>query len=245
MIRYRNFTAAWLLFWLLLGTAPLAAQEMSPSWRQIGGHPLTIYVTQDGRYELYPATAAPSTGSLHLRYADCTLTSPGWREELGATAGWRPIAQAPVQGHGLAVDPWRVVTSMSAACDTRPLQVQTVANYVEGDTFFHLSVNACGGVAGQDVAVGILTQSHGGRGHSLEGESTAVFDSQGCATFRMLWDYNAPPQAPLALEMFTSSATPGRDATATWGVPLIFASFVALTLAWLAVMRPKRVKSEK
>jgi hypothetical protein len=118
--------------------------------------------------------------------------------------------------------------------------VQTVASYADGESFFHLTLNVCGGRAGLPLTLGLLTEGGHVRTPQLAAESTVVLDAQGCATFRILWDYAAPPQVPLVLQMATTTAVPGRDAITTWGVPLVFFGFALLTGAWLWVMRPNK-----
>lgn len=219
-----------------------------PHLRLIEGKPLTISITDDGRYQMtfsdvhnFPAHA---TGALYLWYDGCEFVPQTTPLSGPSLAAWAPLAQSEVAGDGTPALPWRVSTRMQATCEQgiemQQLFVESVASYTDTAKFFLLDIAVCGGKAGKQVETALLTRSENSAYLRANARSAAVFDESGCADFNILWTFGAPPETPLALELVSFGTTSTTDMTTIAEFALIGFGFLAFVSLWLLMMRPDR-----
>lgn len=229
------------------------ADTVPPHLRLIEGQPLTITVTNDGRYQMtyndvhnFPAHAS---GALYLWYNGCEFVPQTTPLSGPSLAAWVPLVQSQVAGDGSSALPWRVSTRMQATCEqgleAQELFVESVASYTNTANFFLLDIAVCGGQAGQQVETALLTQSENSAYLRADARSAAVFDQSGCADFDILWNFGAPPETPLALELVSFGTTSNTDLTTIAGFALVGFVFLASVSLWLLMMRPGKRRRQQ
>ena len=148
----RKFSFELLLFGVLILLGLLnnsvMAQKPGPAKADlpntvISGTPLTIYVGQQGSYQVYtslfgqdqvyPSATKPADAGILAWYNGVSIGIPG--SATGTFRKWVFVSQTPVSGTGSASDPFLVSTTFN---DATGISITSITSYVNGKDYFNV-----------------------------------------------------------------------------------------------------------